>query len=230
MEIPVGWPTDFGARERADDRLEKSMIDAPESDELEYRPGVGIMLLNDRGLLFVARRINMPGDAWQMPQGGIDEGETPSEAAVRELKEEIGTDAAEIVAESRGWLRYDLPEELVGKVWGGRWRGQRQKWFVMRFTGTDADIRLDTAEPEFAAWKWVPVRRIPYLVVSFKRQLYLELLAEFPELSPRSSAGLSEILADPIVRMTMAADSISEDDLYALLRQIAEKIDQGRKS
>ncbi|HYE50420.1 MAG TPA: RNA pyrophosphohydrolase, partial [Azospirillaceae bacterium] len=123
---------------------------------LPYRPCVGIMLLNGQGHVFVGRRKDTP-DAWQMPQGGIDEGETPRQAALRELEEEIGTARAEVLAETAGWHRYDLPPHLLGKVWGGRFRGQEQKWVCCRFTGTDADIDLATAHPEFDAWRWVPV-------------------------------------------------------------------------
>ena len=149
-----------------------------------YRPAVGIMLLNPAGLVFVGRRIDMPAGlaAWQMPQGGIDPGETPSQAALRELKEEVGTDKAEILAKGRGWLHYELPEELrtqFGGMWGGRYRGQRQKWFLMRFTGADRDIDLATEHPEFDAWEWVEPERLPDLIVPFKRQLYRDVLAEF---------------------------------------------------
>ena len=151
-----------------------------DGEPLDYRPAVGIMLLNSRGEVFVARRCDMPTTAaWQMPQGGIDPGETPRQAALRELKEEIGTAKAEIIAESRGWLHYDLPIELVGSVWGGRYRGQRQKWFVMRFTGRDSEINLATRHPEFDAWRWVVSSRLPELIVPFKRQLYIDILAEF---------------------------------------------------
>jgi putative (di)nucleoside polyphosphate hydrolase len=147
-----------------------------------YRPAVGIMLLNRPGEVFVARRIDMPNwPAWQMPQGGIDAGETPRQAAFRELNEEIGTDNAEIVAESRGWLQYDLPVELAGRRWGGRYRGQRQRWFLMRFTGCDGDINLATEHAEFDAWQWVAPLRLPKLIVPFKRQLYIDILAEFHE-------------------------------------------------
>jgi len=147
-----------------------------------YRPAVGIMLLNPRGEAFVARRIDMPRtSAWQMPQGGIDAGETPRQAALRELKEEIGTDEAEILGESRRWLKYDLPVELAGTVWGGHYRGQRQKWFAMRFTGRDSDINLATEHPEFDIWKWVAPLQLPELIVPFKRQLYIDILAEFHE-------------------------------------------------
>ena len=142
----------------------------------EYRRGVGIMLLNDRNEVFVGRRLDAK-EAWQMPQGGIDEDEDPRSAAYRELREEIGTDKAEIIAESKVWLRYDLPPEFR-KRWDKRWRGQQQKWFVMRFSGVDADIDVATEHPEFSAWKWVPIERLPELVVSFKRQLYVDLLRE----------------------------------------------------
>jgi putative (di)nucleoside polyphosphate hydrolase len=146
----------------------------------EYRPAVGIMLLNRAGEVFVARRIDMPTmPAWQMPQGGIDPGETPLQAALRELKEEIGTDKAELLGESRRWLRYDLPAELARGMWGGRYRGQQQKWFAMRFTGTDGDIDLATEHPEFNAWKWERPERLPEVIVPFKRQLYIDILAEF---------------------------------------------------
>jgi len=145
-----------------------------------YRPGVGITLLNPAGEVFVARRMDMPAmSAWQMPQGGIDPGETPLAAALRELKEEIGTDKVELLGESQGWLRYDLPAELSRGIWGGRYRGQRQKWFAMRFTGDDSDIDLATEHPEFDAWKWLSPERLADVIVSFKRQLYFDILTEF---------------------------------------------------
>lgn len=159
----------------------------PDSELAFYRPAVGIMLLNPKGHVFVGRRIDMPAGlaAWQMPQGGIDPGETPREAAIRELKEEVGTDDAEIIAESRVWLHYELPDELrshLGGWWSERWRGQRQKWFAMRFRGKDADIDpARTEHPEFDAWEWVVPERLPELIVPFKRQLYLDVLAEFRE-------------------------------------------------
>ena len=157
-----------------------------DSDLPFYRPAVGIMLLNPAGLAFIGRRIDMPAGlaAWQMPQGGIDPGETPRQAAFRELKEEVGTDKAEILAETRGWLHYDLPSDIASRMWGGRWRGQRQKWFLMRFTGEDADINPATEHPEFDAWEWVEPRRLPELIVPFKRPLYCDLLAEFREHLP----------------------------------------------
>lgn len=149
------------------------------SQKLPYREGVGIMLFNKDGLVFVAKRIDMTSEAWQMPQGGIDAGETPLQAAMRELKEEIGTDKAIVTCESRDWYLYDLPEELIGKVWGGRYRGQRQKWYAMRFTGTDSDINIDTEDPEFSQWQWVPLQQLPDLIVPFKRKLYQALIDEF---------------------------------------------------
>ena len=148
--------------------------------KLGYRSAVGVMLLSRAGEVLVARRIDMPMmPAWQMPQGGIDPGETPVQAALRELKEEIGTDKAKILGESRVWLKYDLPAELASGIWGGRYRGQRQKWFAMRFTGNDTDIDLGTDHPEFDAWKWIQPEQLPEVIVPFKRQLYIDILAEF---------------------------------------------------
>lgn len=146
----------------------------------KYRPGVGIMLLNNRGEVFIGRRSDVNDDAWQMPQGGCDDGESPREAAFRELKEEIGTDSADVIAESRRWFTYDVPPELAQKKWGGRWSGQKQKWVVMLFKGADSEINLSTEHPEFDAWRWVPVKDLPELAVSFKRQLYLDVIGEFP--------------------------------------------------
>jgi putative (di)nucleoside polyphosphate hydrolase len=160
------------------------MTARPDREPARYRPAVGIMLLDPDGRIFVGRRIDMPAGlaAWQMPQGGIDPGETAREAAFRELQEEVGTDKAELLAESRRWFCYDLPREIGGRSWGGRYRGQRLKWFAMRFVGTDADIDPARAEaPEFDAWEWVAPERLPELIVPFKRQLYRDVLVEFRE-------------------------------------------------
>jgi putative (di)nucleoside polyphosphate hydrolase len=151
------------------------------SGALAYRRGVGLMLLDRRNFVFAGRRIDTPG-AWQMPQGGIDEGETPRAAAQRELAEETGTDKAEFLAESREWLRYELPPELHGQAWGGRYRGQEQKWFALRFLGADSDIDLAAHEPEFDAWQWLPPAVLPRLIVPFKRALYEAVLREFAAL------------------------------------------------
>ena len=149
---------------------------------LPYRDGVGIMLLNPHNLVFVAKRIDMTSEAWQMPQGGIDQGEEPQAAALRELMEETGTDKAVIVQESREWLAYDLPDHLVPKLWKGRYRGQRQKWFAMRFSGTDSDINIATEHPEFCEWKWVAMEELPDIIVPFKRDMYQQLVDEFSSL------------------------------------------------
>lgn len=151
-----------------------------------YRPGVGLLLVNDGDLVFVGRRIDQTAEAWQMPQGGIDEGEDARTAAMRELEEEIGTAKAEIVAESRDWIYYDLPEDIADKVWKGQYRGQRQKWFLLRFLGQDSDIRLDTQHQEFDAWRWVPLDQVPALIVPFKQVLYRKVVQEFAPLLARA--------------------------------------------
>ena len=151
--------------------------------ERPYRPCVGIMLINPAGLVFVAQRIDQIVEAWQMPQGGVEADENPRQAALRELEEETGTDRAEIIAETEGWLNYDLPLELADKVWEGRFRGQTQKWFAMRFLGLDGDINLATAEPEFDVWKWTPMATLVDVVVGFKRENYAQVVAAFQHLA-----------------------------------------------
>lgn len=144
-----------------------------------YRLGVGALLLNNQNQVFVAQRIDTPG-AWQMPQGGIDKGEDPRKTVMRELGEEIGTNHAEIIAETTDWLIYDLPDELRNNVWGGKYRGQKQKWFALRFTGTDADIDLSADDhPEFDTWRWVEIGQLTDLIVPFKRLLYENIVDEF---------------------------------------------------
>jgi len=137
------------------------------------------MLLNPEGKVFVGKRIDSTSEAWQMPQGGIDEGEEPFASAMREMMEEVGTNKAELIAQSKGWHDYDLPDHLVPKLWGGKFRGQRQKWFCLRFTGNDSDINIATAHPEFSHWQWVDIKKLPEMIVPFKRKLYQEIVAEF---------------------------------------------------
>jgi len=159
------------------------MTDGPAS--LPYRAGVGAMLLNAAGEVFVGRRIDTAAEAWQMPQGGIDGNETPAQAVGRELLEETGIRAARIIAESAGWFTYDLPPELLGRVWSGRYRGQRQKWFLMRFTGHDSDIDIATEHPEFNAWQWLAPDVLVDHIIDFKRPLYAAILREFGPLIQR---------------------------------------------
>ena len=139
------------------------------------------MLFNRAGLVFVGRRIDTTQEVWQLPQGGIDEGEEPREAATRELEEETGIRKAALLGESREWLSYDLPAELVGKVWKGRYRGQRQKWFAMRFSGADSEIDVETAHPEFNAWRWTPINEVVSDAIAFKRAVYQAVVDEFRE-------------------------------------------------
>jgi putative (di)nucleoside polyphosphate hydrolase len=148
---------------------------------LPYRPCAGVMLLNRHGQVFVGQRLDSVVEAWQMPQGGIDPGEDAIEAAWRELWEETGVqrELAELVATAPDELFYDLPEDLVGRLWKGKWRGQRQRWFLFRFLGEDSDVNIETAEPEFRAWRWAEPKDLPDIIVPFKRALYKELLTVF---------------------------------------------------
>ena len=153
--------------------------------DLPYRPNVGAVLFSRDGLVLVARRADLPDaegapGAWQLPQGGIDGDEDPRVAVLRELAEEIGTDRAEIIGEHPAWLTYDLPPDLVGRALGGRFRGQRQRWFALRFTGEDGDIRLDLdPHPEFDAWRWARLEELPGLAVAFRREIYAVLAESF---------------------------------------------------
>lgn len=154
---------------------------------LPYRPCVGITLINEKGEIFAGQRLDATVAAWQMPQGGIDDGEKPREAAYRELWEETGVtaDKVELLSKTADWVTYDLPPELLGKVWGGAYRGQKQKWFLFRFTGTDADIRIDSDHPEFARWRWIGAAEMVASIVPFKRAVYEAVVAEFrPHLAP----------------------------------------------
>ncbi|MEO1542664.1 MAG: RNA pyrophosphohydrolase [Pseudomonadota bacterium] len=169
--------------------------------DLPYRPCVGLMVLNAQGQVWIGRRSGqeklrdksgdqseVPPKWWQMPQGGIDRGETPVEAAYRELFEETGiaADQVEIVAESANWVKYDLPKELLGRIWKGRFRGQTQRWFVMRYKGSDGDINITPDDPEmieFDQWRWADVDELMGLVIPFKREVYEAVLAEFGELA-----------------------------------------------
>jgi putative (di)nucleoside polyphosphate hydrolase len=154
-------------------------------EDLPYRPNVGAVLFSRAGLVLVARRADLPNaegaaGGWQLPQGGMDEGEDPAVAVFRELEEEIGTRNAEVLLEHPEWLHYDLPRELWGRALGGKYRGQRQKWFALRFLGEDSEIRLDLdPHPEFDAWRWAPLAELPALAVPFKRAIYTTLSRDF---------------------------------------------------
>ena len=151
--------------------------------KLPYRPNVGVMMINRDNLVFVAQRKDRYKDAWQMPQGGVDKGEDARLAALRELEEETGvtSDLVEILAESKTWLPYDLPREVVPNFWGGKYRGQEQKWFLIRFTGRDDQIDIETDHPEFSDWCWQPVDQLVEKIVPFKREVYARVVEEFRE-------------------------------------------------
>ncbi|MEH6524650.1 MAG: RNA pyrophosphohydrolase [Sneathiella sp.] len=146
---------------------------------LPYRPCAGMMVINKENNVFVGRRLDMVSQYWQMPQGGIDPGELPLEAAHRELLEEIGTQNVELLHSLKEWIEYDLPADLVGKVWKGKYRGQKQKWFLFRFLGEDADINIATKHAEFAEWKWSPPKNLIGEIVPFKRDIYETIVTEF---------------------------------------------------
>lgn len=151
--------------------------------DLPYRPCVGIMLINKEGLVWVGERLDTPG-AWQMPQGGIDKGEDPTSAAFRELEEEIGATPKQVtlITQTNNPVFYDLPDHLVGKIWKGKYRGQTQQWFLLRYNGLDEDINIKTKHSEFGRWKWTPLDTIVDLIVPFKRDVYEQIVIEFKNL------------------------------------------------
>ncbi len=150
-------------------------------DSLPYRPCVGVMLINAEGLIWAGQRLDSTSDAWQMPQGGIDHDEKPREAAYRELWEETGItrDLVSFIGKTHGWVTYDLPPDLLGKVWGGKYRGQRQKWFLFRFMGQDSQISIASEHPEFSQWKWIGHKDLLAAIVPFKREVYAEVIDAF---------------------------------------------------
>ena len=151
--------------------------------ELPLRIGVGIVLLNQENKVFVGKRIDNPGNFWQMPQGGINNNEDFFNAAKRELEEETGIKSIELVKKIEGWLTYDLPENLLGKIWQGKYRGQKQKWFIFKFLGKDKEININTKTPEFLDWKWIEFEKLPEVVVSFKINIYKKIKEELLNLN-----------------------------------------------
>ena len=151
-------------------------------NKLPLRIGVGIILLNDKNNVFVAKRIDNPKNSWQMPQGGVDENEDFLQAAKRELEEETGVKSVKLIKELDGWFKYDLPEYLLGKLWKGKYRGQKQKWFVMRFIGKSSEINVKTKNPEFFEWKWIELSKLPNIAVHFKVDIYRKIKEELTSL------------------------------------------------
>ncbi|MBL4807885.1 MAG: RNA pyrophosphohydrolase [Rhodobacteraceae bacterium] len=151
---------------------------------LPYRPCVGLMVINPAGHIFAGKRLDNPGNAWQMPQGGVEKDEDPRDAALRELEEETGISAGsvDILAETKDWIPYDLPHHLVRKLWKGRYRGQKQRWFLLKFTGSDSEININTEIPEFSHWCWMPPEDLLSNIVPFKRDTYERVIREFREM------------------------------------------------
>ena len=150
--------------------------------ELPLRSGVGIVLLNEENKVFVGKRIDNPGNAWQMPQGGIDKNESYLEAAKRELREETGVVTVKVIKELDEWLTYNLPKNLLGKIWRGKYRGQKQKWFIMKFLGKNNEINIKTKKPEFLEWKWIESFKLPRVAVNFKINIYKKMTEELDSL------------------------------------------------
>lgn len=150
--------------------------------DLPFRPGVGMMIIDRHNRVFLGKRVDSKSNCWQMPQGGIDLGETPSKAALREMLEEIGSDKGKIIAESKRWYSYRVPPFLVPRLWDGKYCGQRQKWFLIRFTGEDEDININTSHPEFDEWKWSEMDGLLEEIIPFKLRLYKEVIQEFKPL------------------------------------------------
>lgn len=153
-----------------------------EASELPFRQGVGMLIVDKNNRVFVGKRIDSKANGWQMPQGGIDLGETPSSAALREMEEEIGSSKGEIIAESKKWYSYRVPDFLIPKLWNGQYCGQRQKWFLIRFTGKDSDININTETPEFDQWKWIEFDQLLVDIIPFKLKLYQQVIREFKPL------------------------------------------------
>ena len=151
-------------------------------NKLPLRIGVGIILLNNKNNVFVGRRIDNPKNSWQMPQGGVDENEEFLQAAKRELEEETGVKSVKLIKELDGWFKYDLPEYLLGKLWEGKYRGQKQKWFVMKFLGKSSEINVKTKNPEFFEWKWIELSKLPNIAVHFKVEIYRKIKKELTSL------------------------------------------------
>ncbi len=175
------FPPPLAVGEASNVHLGQQTWEMNKNDDL-YRPCVGIMLINQRKKVFVARRIDTTSENWQMPQGGIDEGEEAEVALFRELMEEVGTDKAKVLSQINEWLYYDLPEVIRPKVWGGKYHGQRQRWYALQFTGQDSDINIQTHEPEFLDWKWVEPDQVMKLAVEFKRDIYSQVFKHFKHL------------------------------------------------
>ncbi len=155
--------------------------DSTKVSDLPFRPGVGMMIVDKANRVFVGKRVDSKTHGWQMPQGGIDMGETPSSAALREMEEEIGCRLGHIIAESKNWYSYRVPDFLIPRLWDGKYCGQKQKWFLIRFTGTDEDINIKTKHPEFDNWKWVNFDQLLADIIPFKLKLYKQVVKEFKQ-------------------------------------------------